>query len=127
MSSSSEGRRWRFEGSAQASGRIRHPGELDAKVVEISQRYLSRISGGAFEDPRLSMVVGDGAKYVVETKDRFEIIIVDSGPVVTPNLVSSELGADHYVEQTYRSAPTERVRRAPAEILSKNVVLGASH
>jgi spermidine synthase len=52
--------------------------ELDAKVVEISRRYLPLICGDAFADPRVSMVIGDGAQYVVETDDRFDIIIVDS-------------------------------------------------
>ena len=52
--------------------------ELDAEVVEISRRYLPRVCCDAFEDPRLSMVIGDGAQYVAETDRRFDIIIVDS-------------------------------------------------
>lgn len=58
--------------------------ELDPKVIEISQQYLPGISGGAFADPRLSVVLGDGARYIAEAGRRFDVIIVDSTDPIGP-------------------------------------------
>jgi len=38
--------------------------ELDADVVRLSREYLPSIHGGAFEDPRLELHIGDGAAFV---------------------------------------------------------------
>ncbi|HEM46031.1 MAG TPA: polyamine aminopropyltransferase, partial [Alphaproteobacteria bacterium] len=53
-------------------------------VVEFSKRYLPSICGDAFDDPRLELVIADGAKYVAETQDRFDVAIVDSTDPVGP-------------------------------------------
>ena len=69
---------------------IRHPIEsvtmvdLDRKVIELSKRYLPRLSDGAFDDPRLDLVIGDGKAFVTETERRFDVIIVDSTDPVGP-------------------------------------------
>ncbi|MEM6602652.1 MAG: polyamine aminopropyltransferase [Pseudomonadota bacterium] len=52
--------------------------EIDKSVVDFSQEYLPEVSAGAFENPKLNLLIADGAKYVAETEDRFDIIIVDS-------------------------------------------------
>lgn len=52
--------------------------EIDADVVEICRRYLPSISKGAFEDRRTDLVFADGVAFVAETKDKFDLIIVDS-------------------------------------------------
>lgn len=52
--------------------------ELDGGVVEISKQHMPEISNGAFEDPRTNLIIGDGAKYVAETDQRFDVILIDS-------------------------------------------------
>lgn len=52
--------------------------ELDGGVVEISKAHMPEISDGAFDDPRTELIIGDGAKYVAETKQRFDVIMIDS-------------------------------------------------
>ena len=52
--------------------------EIDADVVENCRRYLPSISKGAFEDRRTELVFADGVAFVAETKDKFDLIIVDS-------------------------------------------------
>ena len=52
--------------------------EIDGDVVELSKHYLPSLSQGAFDDPRLELIIGDGIKYVAETKARFDVIISDS-------------------------------------------------
>jgi spermidine synthase len=58
--------------------------EIDAGVVEFSKQYLPNICKGAFDDPRLNLVIEDGAKFVAETDERFDVAIIDSTDPVGP-------------------------------------------
>ncbi|MCX8013508.1 MAG: polyamine aminopropyltransferase, partial [Rectinema sp.] len=52
--------------------------ELDAAVVEFSRRYMPEISGGAFEDPRAELVIGDGREWVERCPDHeYDVVIMD--------------------------------------------------
>lgn len=51
--------------------------EIDERVVEVSKEYLPEISCG-LSDPRAEVFIGDGIKYVLEHKNEFDVIIVDS-------------------------------------------------
>ncbi|SER45706.1 spermidine synthase [Tranquillimonas rosea] len=61
--------------------------EIDGGVVEFSKEYLPSISAGAFEDPRLDLVIADGAAFMRETEGGFDVIIVDSTDPVGPGEV----------------------------------------
>ncbi|WP_226781053.1 polyamine aminopropyltransferase [Oceaniglobus trochenteri] len=61
--------------------------EIDAGVVDFSRQYLPGISAGAFDDPRLHLTIADGADYMRETAERFDVIIVDSTDPVGPGEV----------------------------------------
>lgn len=61
--------------------------EIDRGVVDMSREHLPSLSAGAFDDPRLDLVITDGAKYVAETADRFDVIIVDSTDPIGPGEV----------------------------------------
>ncbi len=61
--------------------------EIDAGVVDMSKRHLPSLSACAFDNPRLDLVITDGAKYVAETADRFDVIIVDSTDPIGPGEV----------------------------------------
>lgn len=52
--------------------------EIDREVVEVSQRYLPMISAGAFDDPRVRLLIEDGIAFVRTTSERFDVILVDS-------------------------------------------------
>lgn len=52
--------------------------EIDQGVVDFSKEHLRSICGEAFEDPRLELVIADGAAWVAETEQRFDLIVVDS-------------------------------------------------
>jgi len=52
--------------------------EIDKRVIEISQKYLKTICQNAFEDKRVNIIIEDGAKFVKKTKEKFDIVIVDS-------------------------------------------------
>ncbi len=80
---------------------LRHPGvarvvmvEIDAGVIEFSRRYLPGIGAGAFDDPRLEIVIADGAEYVRDAAERFDVAIIDSTDPVGP-------GATLYTDSFY--------------------------
>jgi spermidine synthase len=58
--------------------------EIDQTVVEASLRFLPEISDGAYSDPRAELKVLDGARFVAETTERFDVILVDSTDPVGP-------------------------------------------
>ncbi len=70
--------------------------EIDASVVEMSKKYFPDHSAGAFEDARCNLVIADGLKFVKETQERFDVIIVDSTDPIGPGevLFTSEFYAD---------------------------------
>ena len=61
--------------------------EIDAGVVEFSKEYLPSLSAGAFDDPRLNLVIADGADFVRTASDRFDVVIVDSTDPIGPGEV----------------------------------------
>jgi spermidine synthase len=61
--------------------------DLDGEVVDLAKRHLASISRGAFEDPRLELIIGDGAGYVAGSDERFDLIIVDSTDPIGPGVV----------------------------------------
>jgi spermidine synthase len=51
--------------------------EIDAAVVDIARKYLGSVHGGALDDPRLTVEIGDGFAYVRAAKDRYDLIVLD--------------------------------------------------
>jgi spermidine synthase len=69
---------------------IKHPSvekavlaEIDGRVIEVSKQYLPEIAG-ALDDPRVDVRVIDGIKHIQESKDTYDIILVDSTEPVGP-------------------------------------------
>ena len=52
--------------------------EIDGALVKLCHEHLSDILQGAFDDPKLDLVIDDGAKYLRETDRAFDVIIIDS-------------------------------------------------
>jgi spermidine synthase len=61
--------------------------EIDAGVVEFSKTYLPRLSDGAFDDPRLDLVIADGADFMAQSDQHFDVIIIDSTDPIGPGEV----------------------------------------
>jgi spermidine synthase len=73
---------------------LRHPSvkravlvEIDAQVIEFSKKRLPGLSEGAFDKKQTEIVIGDGAKFVEHTKERFDVVIVDSSDPIGPAVV----------------------------------------
>lgn len=52
--------------------------DIDRTVIELSQKFMPSISGGAFQNPRLDVVIADGCQFVKNTNEKWDVIIVDS-------------------------------------------------
>jgi len=70
---------------------LRHPSveravlcEIDQSVIDLSRQHLDFIARGAFDDPRAEVVIADGTKFVAETDERFDAILVDSTDPIGP-------------------------------------------
>lgn len=73
---------------------LRHPSvdrvtmvEIDEGVVAFSREHLPGLSAGAFDDPRLELVIGDGTAFVAQSRERWDVILVDSTDPVGPGEV----------------------------------------
>lgn len=51
--------------------------DIDEELVNVCRQHLGSWSNGAFEDPRLELHIGDGRKFLEQTKETFDVIIVD--------------------------------------------------
>jgi spermidine synthase len=61
--------------------------EIDRTVIDTALQHYPGIPGKAFEDQRTDIVIADGLKYVAETDQRFDAIIVDSSEPIGPSAV----------------------------------------
>jgi spermidine synthase len=61
--------------------------EIDKAVVDMCKTYLPNHSNGAFDDPRLNLVIDDGMHFVANTTERFDVIISDSTDPIGPGEV----------------------------------------
>jgi spermidine synthase len=61
--------------------------EIDCAVIDLSLKYYPEIAGGALNDRRADVVIADGLKYVAQSKERFDAIIVDSSEPIGPSAV----------------------------------------
>jgi spermidine synthase len=70
--------------------------EIDGQVVEMSKKYLPTVSKGAFDDPRLTVLIRDGIEFVKKTDQKFDVIICDSTDPEGP-------GAVLFTEEFYKN------------------------
>jgi spermidine synthase len=61
--------------------------EIDRTVIDTALKYYPEIPGGTFDDARTVVVIADGRKFVAETDERFDAIIVDSSEPIGPSAV----------------------------------------
>ncbi|GIP50913.1 Spermidine synthase [compost metagenome] len=57
--------------------------EIDGKVIEYSKKYLPEIAG-ELDNPRVDVQVADGYMHIIESKDQYDVIMVDSTEPVGP-------------------------------------------
>ena len=63
--------------------------EIDSLVVEACKQHLPSI-GTDFDNPRLQLVFDDGAKFVKDKQEEFDLVIVDSSDPIGPGKILFE-------------------------------------
>ena len=61
--------------------------EIDGAVVDMCKTYFPNHSQGAFDDPRVDLVIGDGMDYVANCTTGFDVIISDCTDPIGPGEV----------------------------------------
>lgn len=61
--------------------------EIDAGVIDFARQHLASINKACFDDRRFELVIADGKDFAATSKDRFDVIIVDSTDPVGPGEV----------------------------------------
>lgn len=51
--------------------------DIDRELVELAKKYLSKWHMGAFDDPRVELVFTDGKEYIENSREKFDVIILD--------------------------------------------------
>lgn len=51
--------------------------DIDKKVPEVCRKYLPSLSAGAFDDSRVELIYMDALKYLAETKEKFDVMVID--------------------------------------------------
>ncbi|MCE5172200.1 polyamine aminopropyltransferase [Paenibacillus profundus] len=57
--------------------------EIDGKVIEYSKKYLPEIAG-ELDNPRVEVIVNDGYMHILNSKNEYDVIMVDSTEPVGP-------------------------------------------
>jgi spermidine synthase len=57
--------------------------EIDKTVVEVSKRHFPKLTAG-FDDPRCRLLFEDGKKFIENTEEKFDIVILDLSDPIGP-------------------------------------------
>ncbi|TDY24250.1 spermidine synthase [Paraburkholderia sp. BL6665CI2N2] len=102
---------------------LRHPdigrivvAELDAQVVSLTREHLPEVHGGAFDDPRVELIIGDAAQYVeAAAPAQFDLVVFDLTP-------PDSLAAGLYTRAFY-----QRLKRVMSPTAALSVHLGSPY
>ncbi|HIE16740.1 MAG TPA: polyamine aminopropyltransferase [Dehalococcoidia bacterium] len=51
--------------------------DIDRQVIEVCRRFLALFHRHSFDDPRLELHITDARRYLRETEERFDVIVID--------------------------------------------------
>lgn len=73
--------------------------DIDEELVKLCQKHLQSYSKGSYDDPRLKVHFEDGRKYIEETDETFDVILLD-----LPDPVEDGPAAPLFTEEFYKLA-----------------------
>jgi spermidine synthase len=91
--------------------------EIDLAVVDVARKYLGSVHRGAFDDPRLTLQIGDGFEHVRETTAQYDLIVLDLTDAGGPSLAL-------YTPEFYRACAA---RLAPMGALTLHIASPVAH
>jgi len=57
--------------------------EIDEVVVEGCKKFIPQTAGN-LENPKLNLIIEDGVKFIAKTREKFDVVIVDSTDPIGP-------------------------------------------
>ncbi|MBE0479687.1 MAG: polyamine aminopropyltransferase [Dehalococcoidia bacterium] len=51
--------------------------DIDRQVIEVSREFLPSLSQGAFDDSRVEVLHVDAKKYLEDTREKFDVVVID--------------------------------------------------
>lgn len=75
--------------------------ELDGEVIDYCADMMPEISLGAFKDKRYRPEIGDGRKFVENTKETFDVVIMDMTDPFGPSVMLYTKEFFHAVKRTF--------------------------
>lgn len=88
-----------------------HICEIDERVIEVSKEFLPQISSG-YSDPKVTIFIKDGIEHVKNSKNEYDIIIVDSPDPVGPAV---NLFTDNFYKLVYEALKEDGIFVAQTE------------
>ncbi len=85
--------------------------DIDEYVVKLSQKYFPEFAD-SFNDPRLTVVIGDGAEFIKNYSNYFDVIIVDASDPEGPACV---LYCKKFYQDLYTALTQDGIIVAQAE------------
>jgi len=58
--------------------------EIDGDVIQVAKEHFKAVHNGAFDNPKLRVIVDDGMKFVRETQEKFDLIALDLNDPMGP-------------------------------------------
>lgn len=58
--------------------------EIDEDVIKVAKEHFFAVHRGAFDNPKLRVLIGDGMKFIRETHERFDLVALDLNDPIGP-------------------------------------------
>ena len=58
--------------------------EIDAEVIDVAREHFEAVHHGVFDNPKLKLVIGDGLRFVRETAEKFDLVVLDLNDPLGP-------------------------------------------
>src|SRR5437868_14892002 len=58
--------------------------EIDADVIRVAKEHFGAVHNGVFDNPKLRVLIEDGMRFVRETKEKFDLVVLDLNDPMGP-------------------------------------------
>jgi spermidine synthase len=58
--------------------------EIDADVIRVAKEHFGAVHNGVFDSPKLRLLVDDGMRFVRETAEKFDLVVLDLNDPMGP-------------------------------------------
>jgi len=58
--------------------------EIDAEVIKVAKEHFGAVHNGVFDNPKLRVLIEDGLRFVRETREKFDLVVLDLNDPMGP-------------------------------------------